>query len=126
MRALLLMAAAVLVTGCGADTTAPVRTAEQFYRALSGGQADAACRLLAPRTAEKLPEESEGCGQALEKKKQQLQGGSVESAEVWGDEARVVLSGDVVFLHHYPDGWRVKAVGCRPRAGQPYDCEVES
>ncbi|MEV0585866.1 hypothetical protein [Nonomuraea sp. NPDC050310] len=123
MRGLFILAAVVLVSGCAPDASAPIGTAERFYRALTSGQPDAACLLLAPRTAAKLPDEGESCGQALAKLG--LEGGQVERAAVWGEEAQVSLAEDTLFLHRYADGWRIKAAGCEPRPELPFDCEVE-
>jgi len=48
---------------------------------------------------------------------------SVESVDVYGHDARVVLAKDVVFLARFPQGWRVTAAGCTSRAkDDPYDC----
>lgn len=123
MKGLLLVIAALLLAGCATDTSAPARVAEDFYRALSEGRPDAACLLLAPRTAAKLPDDGESCGQALGEL--QLSGGSLQEAVAWGEEAQVRLSEDTLFLHRYAEGWKVKAAGCEPRPDLPFDCEVE-
>ena len=31
---------------------------------------------------------------------------------------------DTLFLHDFPDGWRVTGAGCHPRNDQVYDCTV--
>lgn len=122
MRGSFFLAAALLVSGCAPDAAAPVGTAERFYRALAAGQPEAACLLLAPRTAAGLPRGAESCGQALSELG--LTGGAVRKAEVWGQEAQVSLTGDTLFLHRYPGGWRIRAAGCTARPGLPFDCEV--
>ncbi|WP_101783344.1 hypothetical protein [Nonomuraea indica] len=124
MRLPLALLALVLVTGCSVDTSAPARTVERFHSALAAQQDEAACALLAPRTAEKLPDPGQTCAEALRALRLGA-GGPVTGVQVWGDEAQVRLAGDTVFLHRFSDGWRVKAAGCEPRAGLPYDCEVE-
>ncbi|XVQ89797.1 hypothetical protein ACQP2K_21000 [Microbispora siamensis] len=55
-----------------------------------------------------------------------LRAGAVRGVDVWGDEARVRVDGDTLFLHRFPDGWRVRAAGCEPHPEQPYECEVET
>jgi hypothetical protein len=46
---------------------------------------------------------------------------------VYADAAEVQLSGgDTVFLSDTREGWRVDAVGCRPRGDGPYDCEEQA
>jgi hypothetical protein len=112
------------VTGCSVDTVSPARAAERFHAALAAGQDEVACAMLAPRTADELPEEGETCAGALRGLGVGA-AGPVTGVAVWGDEAQVRLTGDTVFLHRFSDGWRVKAAGCRPRPDLPYDCEVE-
>ncbi|WP_113704956.1 hypothetical protein [Nonomuraea lactucae] len=124
MRLPLALLALALAAACSIDTTAPARAAERFHAAVAARKDEAACAMLARRTAEKLPDPGETCPQAL----QALElgpGGRVTGVEVWGDEAQVRMAGDTVFLHRYSYGWRVKAAGCEPRGDLPYDCEVE-
>jgi hypothetical protein len=48
--------------------------------------------------------------------------------EVAGESAQVRLDGQVIFLAHFPDGWRVTAAGCvreDPDPAVPYECEVQ-
>lgn len=117
--------ATVLVAGCSVDTAGPARAAERFHAALAAQRPDAACALLAKRTADKLPDPGQSCAEAL-RELDLGAGGGLTEVRVWGDEAQVRLAGDTLFLHHYRDGWRVKAAGCRPVRDLPYDCEVES
>lgn len=123
MRIVLGLAVVVVLTGCAADTGPPTHTAERFHAALAAHQGAAACALLAPDTAERLPREGETCAHAITALG--LSGGPPRAASRWGDEAQVRLGQDTVFLHHYASGWRVRAAGCTPQeAGRPYDCEV--
>ncbi|MFG3442966.1 hypothetical protein ACGF0J_37480 [Nonomuraea sp. NPDC047897] len=115
--------ALALVAGCSVDTAAPARTAERFHTAVAERRDGAACALLAPRTAERLPDPGQTCAEALRAVGLGA-GGPVTGVQVWGDEAQVRLAGDTMFLHRFGDGWRVKAAGCKPRGGLPYDCEV--
>lgn len=124
MRIWLVVASLILASGCSVDTGPPARTAERFYAALAADRPDEACALLAPKTAEKLPDPGQTCGQALDELG--LSGGGPAGAiSLWGDEAQVKLGEDTLFLHRYSGGWKVKAAGCQPRGEQPYDCEVE-
>ncbi|MEU4697903.1 hypothetical protein [Nonomuraea dietziae] len=91
---------------------------------MTAGQGDAACALLAARTAARLPDRGQTCGQALNELR--LTGGPVLSVSLWGDEAQVRLNGDTLFLHRYDGGWRVRAAGCTSKGENlPYDCEVD-
>ena len=112
------------VAGCAVDRAGPARAAERFHAALAGRQTAAACALLARTTAEKLPDPGQSCAQALAELDLGT-GGRVTEVSVWGDEAQVRLAGDTVFLHHYGDGWRIRAAGCEPVRDLPYRCEVE-
>ncbi|WP_336204547.1 hypothetical protein [Nonomuraea sp. LPB2021202275-12-8] len=120
----LLVALAALVIGCSVDTTGPARAAERFHAALASEQADAACAMLAGKTAEKLPDPGQSCAEAL-RELDLGAGGGVTEVSVWGDDAQVRLAGDTLFLHHYSTGWRIRAAGCEPVRDLPYECEVE-
>ncbi|MGI5270144.1 hypothetical protein ACQEUU_13410 [Nonomuraea sp. CA-218870] len=116
---------AALAAGCAADTAGPARAAEHFHAALASGRFEAACALLARKTAEKLPAPGQTCADAL--REQRLgPGGRPTEVSVWDDEAQVRLEGDTLFLHHFGDGWRVVAAGCAPVPDLPYECGVES
>ncbi|MEW9548111.1 hypothetical protein [Nonomuraea sp. NPDC050783] len=127
MRILLIvpaLATALALAGCAVDTAAPARAAERFHAALAAGQDDAACGMLAPKTAGKLPHPGQTCAQALHELKLGA-GGAVTAVSVWGEDAQVRLSGDTLFLHRFQNGWRVRAAGCEPVRDLPYECEVE-
>ena len=118
------LGAVLLATGCASAQRPEVeRVATTFEDA--SGDAQERCDLLMPKTLEQLEEQvgkpcTEGIGDVP------VEGGRVESVEVWGGDAQVRLSGDTVFLTETPTGWRVAAAGCTPQAEGPYDCEVES
>ncbi|GII03665.1 hypothetical protein Pta02_56730 [Planobispora takensis] len=119
-------AAVALVTGlagcASAEGDAAGQAAERFYSAISGGRGEQACALLTPRAAESVESGGETCAQAVTTLV--MPGGEVRGAQVWGDDAQVRLARDTVFLHRFPQGWLVRAAGCRPHGELPYDCEV--
>lgn len=118
-----LLAGAFVLTGC-ASTQEPAveRVAAAF--ADPGGDPEQRCDLLAPATRAAFEESgSAPCAEAIEELP--LQGGDVESIEVWGGDAQVKLAGDTVFLTETSSGWRITAAACSPRAEAPYDCEVD-
>ncbi|MEV4749297.1 hypothetical protein AB0K21_23200 [Streptosporangium sp. NPDC049248] len=113
------------LTGCAATATAPAeQAARHFYLAVESGQGQRACSLLTPEAAESLSTGGQTCATAV--LGLDLPGGRARDAQIWGDEAQVRLTGDTVFLHHFPQGWLVRGAGCRPRGERPYRCEVES
>ncbi|MGR6922335.1 hypothetical protein ACU635_49475 [[Actinomadura] parvosata] len=115
---------ALTTVGCAVDTASPARAAERFHAALAAHQEEAACAMLARKTADKLPDPGQSCPDAL----RELRfgpGGQVTSVAVWGEDAQVRLAGDTLFLHRFTDGWRIRAAGCEPMGDLPYDCEVD-
>ena len=96
--------------------------------AFVGSSPEAACHLLAPNTAETLASKAgTDCAQAMAELQLPV-GNRVEGVEVAGESAQVVLEDQVVFLAHFPEGWRVTAAGCTrqdPDPAVPYQCQVE-
>jgi hypothetical protein len=46
---------------------------------------------------------------------------------VYATDAQVDLAGgDTFFLGDTHEGWRLDAVGCRPKGRGPYECEEQS
>ncbi|MFB4277696.1 MULTISPECIES: hypothetical protein [unclassified Nonomuraea] len=121
---LVVLVTALVVSACAVDTASPARAAERFHAALSAHQEEAACGMLARKTADKLPDPGQTCADAL-RELRLGPGGRVTEVSVWGQEAQVRLAGDTLFLHRFTDGWRVKAAGCEPVRDLPYDCEVD-
>jgi hypothetical protein len=113
---------AVGLTGCGPAAGPAVHAAVAFHRAVAADDGAGACRLLAPPTLEELSSDGPCADAVLQKDVPQAR--TVRSTARFGDQAQVVLDGDVVFVAHYPDGWRVRAAACTPRADLPYDCRV--
>jgi hypothetical protein len=118
-----LVAGAAVLTGCSAAQQPEVqRVASSFED--PAGDPEARCDLLVPATRAAFEEsESAPCTDAIQHL--QLEGGSVESVEIWGGDAQVKLAGDTVLLTETSSGWRVTSAACRPQAEAPYDCEVD-
>ncbi|GAA3018063.1 hypothetical protein [Streptosporangium longisporum] len=113
------------LAGCASADEEPAReAARRFYDALQARQPERACALLVPEAAESLASGDRTCASTIAEL--DLPGGEVLDAEVWGDEARVRLARDTVFLHRLPTGWLVRGAGCAPRRDLPYDCEVST
>jgi hypothetical protein len=88
------------------------------------GDPEERCDLLAPATRAAFEQsESAPCTEAIVDLP--LQGGAVESVEIWGGDAQVKLGGDTLFLTETDAGWRITSAACRPQGEAPYECEVE-
>src|SRR5688500_12789017 len=73
-----------------------------------GTDARTRCDLLAPATLEAFEQDEEAsCAEAIEQVP--LDGGEIESVEIWGGDAQVRSSGDTLFLTRTRAGWRVSA-----------------
>jgi len=118
----------VTVTSCGTPAERRDRvTADvtRFERALDAGRHTYLCAALAPSTREEVEQSAKSrCEQAIGDE-DLPKAGAVRRVDVYGDQARVVLEHDTVFLAHFPTGWKVTAAGCRPRPQQPYQCEIK-
>jgi hypothetical protein len=106
----------------GADAS---EAAEEFERAVGSGDAAAMCAALAPETRSELEEsEKSACSDAITA--QDLPpGGPIRTVDVYGRQARIVLTSETLFLSQFTNGWKVVAAGCRPQSGRPYQCMVE-
>jgi hypothetical protein len=121
--AVVLAAGAVLLTGCSSASQPEVEQVAGTFEDPSGDPGER-CDLLAPATfAAFEQDESAPCTDAIQDLP--LDGGGVESVQIWGGDAQVKLSGDTVFLTETSAGWRITAAACAPRAEAPYECEVE-
>ena len=118
-----LCVAGLLLTGCSSMQQPEVEDVATTFED-AGADPATRCDLLAPATLAALEEEeSTSCAEAIEQVP--LQGGDVESVQIWGGDAQVRLSGDTLFLTETRAGWRVTAASCRSKGEAPYDCEVE-
>jgi hypothetical protein len=113
--------------GCGDADAHRIRTVVQsFEAALAAGQGQTACRLLTPETAAEVPQSEESsCASAIVKEDLPPPG-QIVAVKRFGNSAQLVSAGDVMFLARFPPGWKITAVGCTARSGQPYDCLVAS
>lgn len=120
--------AVAAVAGCGtvAQRQDDVRdTTAVFERALGEGAYDRVCAVLAPATVQELEQSAgSGCAKALGEESLSA-GGAVRRTDVYGNQARAVLSSDTLFLSHFTSGWKVVAAGCAPRPGEPYQCRIK-
>ncbi|MGV9277346.1 hypothetical protein [Streptomyces griseosporeus] len=123
-------ALAVLVTvgSCGTPSERRDQVTAQavrFERALDAGRDGDLCAALAPSTLEEVEQSAKSrCAQAMGDE-DLPHAGAVRNVDVYGDQARVVMEHDTLFLAHFPGGWKVTAAGCRPRPQQPYQCEIK-
>lgn len=123
-----LAAVAFAATSCGSltqDSGAAANAATAFRTAVQRSDGAAACRLLSPETLHAVVQsEGKPCAKAIVVEGVGGDGGPVH-VDVYGQNARVVFSDDVLFLADFPQGWRLTAAGCTPRADRPYDCLVK-
>ncbi len=118
-----LVSAGMLLTGCSSMQQPEV---EEVAATFEDPDADpgARCDLLAPATLAAFEnDESAECTEVIEQAP--LEGGEVQSVEIWGGNAQVRLAGDTLFLTETRAGWRVTAAACESRGEAPYDCEVD-
>lgn len=119
---------AFTVASCGSlapDSTAVVSAATAFRSAVQRSDGAAACRLLAPETLHGVAQSAgKPCPAAILGQGVGGQGSPVH-VDVYGQNARVVFTDDVLFLADFPQGWRLTAAACTPRVDKPYDCQVK-
>ena len=122
VAALVLAAGALVLAGCSSAQEPEVARVAATFEDPAGDPGGAATSSLPPPWPPSS-RRSAPCTEAIEELP--LEGGEVESVEVWGGNAQVALAGDTVFLAETGAGWRVTAAACRPQAEAPYDCEVD-
>ncbi|WP_439380907.1 hypothetical protein [Amycolatopsis lexingtonensis] len=115
------LAAAAMLSACSAaDAPDAAEAAGKFVSAVAHHDGAAACVLLSPRARDGLGPVGCGAGSPVAR----LPQAGVGSTVVWGDEAQARSAADTLFLHDFPDGWRITGAGCHPRNEQVYDCAV--
>jgi hypothetical protein len=123
-----LVALMLLAAGCGtAGSERDARNAvERLLADVERGDGRGACAQLSEAAVDELERsERKPCEEAV--LSLELSGSPVARVQVYSTSAEAELeAGGAAFLDQTPRGWRVSAVGCRPRPGQPYDCELEA
>ncbi|MEO3787705.1 hypothetical protein ABGB12_30635 [Actinocorallia sp. B10E7] len=117
--------AAAVTGGCSQarDESSVETTARNFFGAVTSEDGSRACALLTPRARSALETGGSRCDEEITKLP--LEGGEAGPAEIWGEQARIRMGGDTVFLTRWASSWKITAAGCEHRTGEPYDCEVE-
>jgi type IV secretory pathway TrbL component len=118
----------VVLSGCGtgADRAQVRAVTVRFFSAIGAHRGADACMQLSPslRKTVTQQESAAGCAEAVGKVK--ARGSPIEVVHVYATSARVDLAGGAsVFLSAMRDGWRIDALGCRPRSSGPFDCEAQ-
>jgi hypothetical protein len=118
------LVAATLLTACGepTDASAAAMSAGTFVDAVAAGRGAAACAQLTERARRAIEAFGRDCAQAIVTLPPA--GPRTGEVELWSDNAQVRYANDVLFMARFDDGWKVRAAGCRPRPGQPYECAV--
>jgi len=119
--------AAAGLTGCGtgADEREARRSVDRFEVAVQARDGAGACAELSEDTSSSLEQsEKKPCEQAI-LSAELTPTREVVEASVWVTSAQVKLDGDTAFLDRTSQGWKISAVGCQPRPGAPYECELE-
>lgn len=126
-----LVALGLSLSACGGSQDAAASdVAARFFEAVAQDDGAAACAQLTPATRSELEQSSgEDCATAILEELSDVRGngedgGDGGDVEVYGTMAQVRWGHDAVFLTRMPDGWRILATGCAPRADAPYDCAV--
>jgi hypothetical protein len=123
-----ILLAAFTASGCGTSVDrAQVRTtAQRFADAVARHDGATACAQLSPTLRTQLvKDESATCTKAI--LQLQLDGRRATDVRVYATSAIArLVGGDTMFLSDTAQGWRLDAIGCRAKAGAPYDCEEDS
>jgi hypothetical protein len=97
-----------------------------FFTALDAHRGGEACKRLSPALAKTIEQQHSvsRCSDAVAKI--QARDSAIAVVHVYATSARADLAGgESVFLGLMRDGWRIDALGCRPRASGSYDCEEQ-
>jgi hypothetical protein len=122
----------VVVGGCAqSDDRAAVRSVTHaFLTDYAAHHGPAACAALsADARAELVSSEGKRCARAIGAL--QLDGGRITKVDVRITNAKVDLSsGESVYLGKTANGWRLSALGCKPKDGPPSEyplqCELQA
>jgi hypothetical protein len=112
--------------GTGADSEQVRGVTTRFYSDLEAHRGADACRQLSPALRNTLRQEhsTTRCADAVATLK--TGSSAVEAVRVYATSARADLAGDEsVFLGVTRNGWRISALGCRPRPSGPYECDEQ-
>jgi hypothetical protein len=125
----LVVVGVVWLSGCGtgADRAQVRAVTMRFFSALDAHHGAAACMQLSPalRTMITQEQSARDCADAVVKV--DARRSPIAVVRVYATSARVELSGGgSVFLSAMRDGWRIDALGCRPRSSGPFECEEQS
>ncbi|WP_406840517.1 hypothetical protein ACICHK_37985 [Streptomyces sp. AHU1] len=119
---------AVCLCACstlGEREAAASRAAVRFEESVRHADGARACAALAPETRQELQQSAKApCAEAL-LDEQLSPVGAVRDVQVYGRQARVVLTADILFLSAFSSGWKITAAGCEPRPRQPYQCRIK-
>jgi hypothetical protein len=126
MRIPLLLAAALLLTGCSsAHQDQVLARADQWAAAIRAGDWETACGMLAPVTIDAL-EKSAGkpCTEALPEEASPPPD-TPPRVQAYGKAAQAAWSGETLFLGEFDGRWLVWAAGCTPTGkDRPHDCDI--
>lgn len=118
---------AALLAGCAASPHRDVvsRVAGQFVQAVQARNGSAACALLTDDARSAAVGATDAkCADAVVNIDET--GAQIHGVQVWADAAQVRIGGDVLFLKHLHDGWRVRAAGCKYDASHHgYQCDIQ-
>jgi hypothetical protein len=114
--------AVLAVSGCAPDSAGAGAAAEDFRRAVAGGDTSTACSMLSPQTRQDVAKDST-CEEQLASLELSVDGADLQT-ERYGRNAMVEFEDDTVFLTVTGSGWQVTGAGCTPRGESPYECEV--
>lgn len=124
--ALVAVVSAAALCACNGPGAAGAADTARSFEQLAPEDPATACDLLSGHTREAVEKQTDkGCAEGLADA-DLPKPSQVQSVDVYGHDARVVMSEDVVFLARFEEGWKVTAAGCRPGAveDEPYDCDV--
>ena len=127
-RALGVTLAILLAGSCSGRAEERPRAAQavtRFYEAVGQQDGAGACEFLAPETLHEVEKSAKAsCVEAItDVDLPEL--GQLIATDVYGNEARVLASGDTVFVSDFDGAWKIVAAGCATRGDLPHDCEIQ-